>query len=232
MYIYTEDMFNPQFNYIPYGTIGFVRTNNNEIRMCKMVGATLKKNENNCGAYQLYYEWKVAGIKPHQFTFSTCELTIGTIYRSEIGAQQGGASADRMKCTSSIRIAEYLRNKYGMSKECFSLGGTWYKLFSIETYGVMTNHTIARKPTDFDIVVDENGISVSVPMLDGCVDGVRRYPTYDAAYKAMKPLKVYSLDDDDDEEDEPKPSKVVITIEIETTDIDKVKAFGKIITNK
>lgn len=234
-YIHTEDMFRPKMNYIPFETIGYVKTTNNEVRQCKCLGGHLKPIEVGKTDYSIQYEWKVAGYKEHFFTFSSCCLSIGHIYKDEVSAQRGtadvkyGNQKGEMTCFCTFPIFNYLIQKYGMDVKCFKLEGTWSNRFHIETYTSNQNHTTCLRHTDFDVVIDENGIDAIVPMLEGAVDGIRRYPTAEKAYASMKPLKTYSLDDDEDDDVPTTPTKIKVTIEVEIDNIDNVKKYATIL---
>ena len=95
MFIRTENAFQPQISYIPFGTIGYVKTIHNNIRQCKCVGGRTKPVEEGKDRYAIQYEWKVAGYKEHFFTFSCCCLPIGHIYKDEVSAQRGTANTER-----------------------------------------------------------------------------------------------------------------------------------------
>ena len=236
MYIFTQNIFRPEMTYIPFGTIGYVKTTNNEVRQCKCLGGKSKRIKEDGEVHEIEYEWKVAGYKEHFFTFSSCCLSIGHIYVDEVSAQRGSADTKygnqkgEMTFTNSgcvFHIFNYLIEKYGMSTDCFKLSGTWHNLFHIETYAKFKDHTTKRKATDFEVVVDENGIDCRVPMLDGEVNGIHRYPTAEKAYASMKPLKTYTLDDDDVVA--PTPTKIKVTIEVEVDNIDNVKKYATIL---
>lgn len=235
MYIQTENMFRPQFNYIPFGTIGYVKTIHNEVRQCKCLGGRTKCVKEGEDRYSIQYEWKVAGYKEHFFTFSSCRLPIGRIYKDEVSAQRGTADIKyssqmgEMTFTETFPIFNYLIEKYGMDVKCFHLFGTFDNMLGIKTYAKLKNNTTQLRSTDFEVIVDENGIDCRIPMLDGEVDGIRRYPTTEKAYAAMKPLKVYLLDDDDDDDVMPTPTKIKVTIEVEIDNIDNVKKYATIL---
>lgn len=218
------------FEYLACGTIGWLKTINNEVRQCKCVGAKLVQDKDDYA--HLEYEWKVAGIKEHLFgTFNT--LDYGRIFLTEYDAQHGsvdGYCANKkgiMTPNRKISFHQYLMRKYGLTKDCFEFHGVWYDFVSLSTYGVMKDHTIRLLDTDFDIIVNESGVDIIVPLLDGGVNGKRRYPTKEKAYSSMKPLRSFSLDDDDDVPQ--TPQKVKITIEIECGKINKLKELGAII---
>ena len=235
MYIKTENRFQPEFNYIPFGTIGYVKTIHNNVRQCKCLGGRTKPVEEGKDRYAIEYEWKVAGYKEHFFTFSPCCLTIGRIYRDEVSAQRGaadtkyGSNKGEMTADYTFPIFNYLIKKYGMDVKCFNVIGTFDDFLQIKTYGKLLNNTTKLLLTDFEVIVDENGIDCCIPMLDGVVDGVRRFPTAEKAYDAMKPLDVYLLDDDEDDDDIPTPTKIKVTIEVEIDNIDNVKKYATIL---
>lgn len=235
MYIRINNAFRPQISYIPFGTIGYVKTIHNNIRQCKCVGGRTKPVEEGKDCYAIQYEWKVAGYKEHFFTFSCCCLPIGHIYKDEVSAQRGTADTERdsqkgeMTPADTFPIFNYLINKYGMSVDCFKSTGTWNNYFHIETYARFKDNTTGRRATDFEVIVDENGIDCRIPMLEGMVDGVRRYPTAEKAYAAMKPLDIYLLDDEEDEDDAPMPAKIKVTIEVEIDNIENVKKYATIL---
>lgn len=238
MYIHTANMFRPEMKYIPFGTIGYVKTTNNEVRQCKCLGGKTMLMKEGASLHSIQYEWKVAGYKDHFFTFSPCCLSIGHIYMDEVSAQRGSADTEYgnqigemslSKKGLTFPIFDYLIKKYGMDVKCFNTMGTWNDCFHIETYSSNKDHTTSLRGTDFEVVVDENGIDCRVPMLDGVVNGIRRYPTAEKAYASMKPLKTYSLDDDEDDDVVPTPTKIKVTIEVEINNLDNVKKYATIL---
>lgn len=235
MYIRIESMFRPEMRYIPFGTIGYVKTTNNEVRQCKCLGGKTMPMKDGESMHDIRYEWKVAGYKEHFFTFSSCCLSIGHIYMDEVSAQRGtadtkyGNQKGQMTFTRTFPIVACLIEKYGMDVNCFKTTGTWNDCFHIETYSSNKDHTTSLRRTDFEVVVDENGIDCRVPMLDGVVDGIHRYPTAEKAYASMKPLKTYSLDDDEDDDVVPTPTKIKVTIEVEINNLDNVKKYATIL---
>lgn len=235
MYIHTENIIQPEMRYIPFGTIGYVKTTNNEVRQCKCLGGKTMPMKEDENLHSIQYEWKVAGYKEHFFTFSSCNLSIGRIYMDEVSAQRGtaetryGSQKGEMTFSRTFPIFKYLINKYGMSVDCFKTMGTWNNCFYIETYAKFKDNTTGRRATDFEVIVDENGIDCRVPMLDGEVNGIHRYPTAEKAYASMKPLKTYSLDDDEDDDVLPKVTKVKVTIEVEIENLDNVKKYATIL---
>lgn len=235
MYIKTENMFRPQFNYISFGTIGYVKTIHNEVRQCKCLGGRTMPMKEGADQHSIQYEWKVAGYKEHFFTFSSCCLPIGHIYKDEVSAQRGSADTEygsqkgEMVFDNTFPIFNYLINKYDMDVKCFDMMGTFGNLLEIKTYAKLKNNTTRLRSTDFEVIVDENGIDCRIPMLDGEVDGIHRYPTAEKAYDAMKPLKTYLLDDDEDDDVIPTPTKIKVTIEVEIDNIDNVKKYATIL---
>lgn len=230
MYIQTENMLRPEMKYIPFGTIGYVKTTNNEVRQCKCLGGkTIPKGGGSLHSIQ--YEWKVAGYSEHFFTFSCSYISLGRIYIDEVSAQRGLSSEfcptqkGEMTFTNTFPIFKYLINKYGMSVDCFKNSGTFGTCFQIETYANVTNNTTELRATDFEVIVDENGIDCRIPMLDGEVKGVRRFPTAEDAYAAMKPLKTYLLDDDV----APIATKMKFIIEVDIDNIENIKKYATIL---
>lgn len=235
MYIYIENMLNPKIKFVRFGTIGYVKTTDNEVRQCKCLGGKTMPTKEGGSVHSIQYEWKVAGYKEHFFTFSPSRISIGRIYIDEVSAQRGGASENcptqkgEMTAIATFPIFNYLINKYGMSVDCFKCTGTWYNCFHIETYAKFKDNTTGLRATDFEVIIDENGIDCRVPMLDGAVNGIRRFPTAEDAYAAMKPLKTYSLDDDEDDDVKPTTTKIKVTIEVEIDNIDNVKKYATIL---
>lgn len=218
-------------SYLSYGTIGWVKTKDNEVRQCKCLGAKWVKKEDPKYGFAKY-EWKVAGMKEHQFG-SASRLPIGIIYTNEQDAQRGGADGaikiGEMKHNNNVSVHNFLMRKYGLAKDCFYMGGTWSNFLTLRTYSSNKDHTTSLRDTEFEIVVDKDGLDIIIPMLEGAVNGVRRYPTAEKAYASMKPLKVYSLDDDEDEDEPQAPKKVKVTIEVECDNMGKIKELATII---
>lgn len=220
-------------SYIAYGTIGYVKTTDNEVRQCKCI-ATRWIDNKNTNFLKRQFEWKVAGYKEHFFTFSTYRLSIGNIYLTEEFAQRGTADKygvcenKRMNTNRNVSVHGYLMEKYGMTKDCFDVDGIFDNILLIKTYATMEDGTIKLLPSDIEIVADKDGFRIGIPMLDGSVNGIHRYPTFEKACAASKPLKVYFLDDD-----EPTtPKKMKITIEIECDKVGKIKELATIIDIK
>lgn len=234
MFISAENMFKPYIKYIPYGTIGYVKTINNDVRQCKCLGGKSKLKREDIGEHVIEYEWKVAGYKEHFFTFCPSRLEIGIIYVDEMSAQRGSADINGASKIGELvkndvfPIFHHLINKYGMSVDCFRLSGTWNQCFSVSTYAKFKNNTTGLVSTDFQVIIDKSGIDCVIPMLDGSVNGIHRYPTAEKAYAAMKPLPVYNLDDEDDEPQN-IVTKVKVTIEIEQCKLDKIKEIATIL---
>lgn len=202
-------------SYVAYGTIGYLKMDK-EIRQCKCVGAKWIDGHPR-------YEWKVAGIKEHQFG-SACILECGIIYKTEVGAQRG---KDEMTDNREVSVQEYMMRKYGLGRECFRR--TSISSLTIVTYTLLTNHTIEKWTTEFEIEVTKDGIDMTIPFLEGAVNGMaKRYATAEEAYKAQQPLKVYSLDDEDDE-GASVARKIKITIEIDESDVEQIKQFAVIL---
>lgn len=215
--------------YLAWGTIGWLKTRDNEIRQCKCVGAKLKRDKCSwCSSLQ--YEWKVAGIKEHQYGTENT-LSNGTIYTTEQYAQCGasnGVIGDGIMTTNRVfSLHEYLIRQYGLTTDCFKLEFGWNNTFTLRTYGIMKDHTIRLLDTDFDIIINNKGIDVVVPFLDN----MRRYPTAEKAFSSMKPLKVYSLDDEDNDVTQPH-KKIKVTIEIESHNLSKLKEIGVIVEKR
>lgn len=239
MYIHTKGFFKPELAYVPFGTIGYVKTTDNEIRQCKCLGAKWVEGNEKIGNIPLYpqYEWKVAGIREHQFSKSVpSRLPHGIIYTTEEYAQRG-SSATSYACaqkgelnpTAVFPIFNYLINKYGLKANNFKVFGSTYECLEIKTYTKNKDHTTSLRETDFEVFIDENGIDCRIPMLEGPVNGIRRYATAEKAYASMKPLKVYSLDDDEDDDILPTISRVKMTIEVEIEDIESIKKYATIL---
>lgn len=235
MYIHVENSRRPEIKFVPFGTIGYVKTIDNEVRQCKCLGGKTIPTKEVETCYAIQYEWKVAGYKEHFFTFSPSRISIGRIYVDEVSAQRGCASEygptqnGEMTATTKFPIFNYLINKYGMSVNCFKVTGTWNNCFHIETYAKFDDNTTGLRETDFEVIIDENGIDCCIPMLEGNVNGIQRFPTEEDAYAAMKPLKVYLLDDEEDDDVEPTTTKIKVTIEVEIDNIDNVKKYATIL---
>lgn len=188
-------------DYVRYGTIGWLKTTNNEIRQCKCMGAIWETNKG--GYLKPTYEWKVAGITEHQFG-GHCNLEIGTIYQTEKYAQHGYSSyhscaGGLLQYNGVLSVHGAMHKKYGIDiNKCIRMSGTWDNILSLQCYGISVNNAIALYPTAFNIKLDKEGIDVYIPMLDGCVDNKHRYPTYELAQAACKPLKTYLLEEDDE----------------------------------
>lgn len=223
-------------SYVVYGTIGYLKTKDNEIRQCKCLGAKWTSNDDCRSNGNPLYEWKVAGMQEHQFG-SVSRLDCGIIYKTEQDAQRGGSSGPtkngEMFPNRVVSVHEFLMRKYGLENDSFKFCGTWNDILYIETYTLMKDHTIQLCRTEFEIEVTKDGIDMTIPFLEGPVGGkAKRYATKEQAYKAQKPMKVYILDDDDDEEEEdkkPNETLVKITIEVESKNVEQIKKFATIV---
>lgn len=189
--------------YLSYGTTGWLKTKDNEVRQCKCVGAKWGTKENTTGCSNgsaAIYEWKVAGIKEHMHG-SMSRLPIGVIYTNVQDAQHGGTDEARkigeMESNSTISIKDFLTAKYGLEAGCFRMQGTWDNILSLKTYSANPDNTVSLLATDFEITLDGNGIDIAVPLLDEPADGQRRFATRKEAYESMTPLFVHTLDEDE-----------------------------------
>lgn len=227
MYIATKSFVK---DFIAYGTIGYLRTANNEVRQCVCLGGHSIPSLQQQGRHEMEYEWKVAGFNEHFTTRSVSRLSIGIIYDSESAAKRGTYRADvpaqigELKTNLKVNLYEILNSKYGLSRNCVKLGGTWDDLFSLHCYGVCTDNSVKTFSTDFEIFVIEDGVEIIVPHLDKNL----RYPTKEQAYNAMAPCKTYLLVDEYEKET-PTIKKITITIEVEETNLEEVKKYATIL---
>lgn len=239
-----DSLNNNVFLYVPYGTIGYVKTINNEVRQCMCLGG--KANPYYGFSEPLLvinYEWKVAGYEKHFFTNKPFLISIGAIYSDEQSAQNGSAVSSPYKNTiglyDEIDILGFLAGKYGISEDNISF--KWFsetnpdysvhviKALGLETYHINSDRTLEMKETDFEISVGKNGVECVVPMLEGEVNGERRFAMEGEAYESAKPLKTYLLGEGNGEVEKNFATKIKLTIEVEIGKIDDIREIATIL---
>lgn len=222
---------NGLWNIVKIGTIGWMKCMDNTIRQCKCVNVYFVKCDS---FYTTQYEWLIGGMGIRRGSCSRIEK-VGIIYQTEKDALIGygdtiyGHQDNEMFPNIKIDILYILKQKYGLSNYCIERQEFSDNLYHLRTYGVMQDNSIALRETDFFVTWSEKGvIDVVIPMLEGSVNGIRRYPTREIALQHVRQLKVYTLDDEI-ENDVAPITKVKVTIEVETTNLENIKKIAKIL---
>lgn len=226
-----------EIEYVKYGTMAYVRMAGHEVRACRCLGAKWERpaNANSWSRVAVpMYEWEVAGMDKHYFTTGS-RLEIGIIYDTAEHAAKGTPNIHvysmkpigELQPNAKFDLADLVASKYGMGSECFSkVDYPFHSEFGVSTYALYKDNTIALRKTDIDITIDENGVNVSIPMIDGRVDGIHRYPTYKAAQAAMQPCKVITFGG---ESKQPTASVIKVTLEVSADNVPIIKGLGHII---
>lgn len=222
---------NGLWNIVKIGTIGWMKCMDNTIRQCKCVNVYFVK----CGSfYTTQYEWQIGGMGVRRGSCSRIEK-VGIIYQTEKNALVGhGDTAychqdNEMFPNIKIDILYILKQKYGLSNYCIEREMFSDNHYHLRTFGVMQDNSVALRETDFFVTWSEKGvIDVVIPMLEGEVNGIRRYPTREIANQHVRKLKVYTLDDEIENDIAPI-TKVKVTIEVETTNLENIKKIAKIL---
>lgn len=224
--------------YIEYGTIGWLKTMNGEVRQCKCVGFKFVENFPYC---KIQYKWSIAGIAGKDSSVVGTESRIttgadefrGIIYSDFNSARFGRGlpnvipQENEMLPNAKFYVAADLVNRYHVVTDNIELKQDDYgnKYLNLFAYGINKDRSVTRYLTGFDIVMDKNGIRSCVPMLDGRVDGIHRYATKESAYAAIEPIKVYTFDEE--EPTDTDDDTLCITIKIKSCDLNKISDIAE-----
>ena len=215
------------------GTFGWVKCMDNTIRQCKCVNVYFDNHGVENMPCEVVYEWLVGGKGILKGTSSRIEK-FGIIYETKESAMTGlgnptwGYQQGEMSFNKTINILSILKQKYGLNNACLERD-TFTTNYTLRTYGIFNDNTINLLSTNFHVTWSEKGvIDVIVPMLEGGVKGIRRYPTREIALQHIHPLKVYTLDDEI-ENGTASITKVKLIIEVETTNLENIKKIAKIL---
>lgn len=219
--------------YVELGTLAWLKTENGEIRQCKCVGVKWVNSDNDTPHPQ--HEWKVAGLNGTIFS-DWLRPKNGVIYTTKEAARNGRGYNGAPKQIGEIdynthtSVVDFLCKKYGLTEKNFVVhNGQFYTTLWVKAYRILTDNSIDMCCVDFEADVTKNGFDIRIPMLDGVVNGYRRYATKEKAMQALKArTKVYSFDDEDESDTQAK-TKVKITIEVETENVEQIKKFATII---
>lgn len=182
-------------NYVPVGTVAYLKTKDSEVRQVKLVKVEwVKDGLPRC-------EWKVAGMKEHQIG-SWCALPIGMIYESEFKAQHGSAEKchhEGLLCaTAKFNLYEEFMKSHGkFDINRFDTRGTWSDILSISTIRMSNDGTMPIEyDTPFCVEIDSNGVHAWIPS----VINETRFLTKEAALASYKPKKTITFEDDEDDD--------------------------------
>lgn len=202
---------NLQFLYIEYGTKGFVKTLNGEIRECKCLGGTLKPQT---GWGVMEYMWKVAGVDEIQHGTKNT-IPLGVIYKSLEGATYGtcrgslaNSEPDTMDENGYMFPIPYLAQKYGIGSENVRFIGAHMNIIELKTFLVSRDSKVIEMNTDFNLSVTKDGVTIDIPS----VDNESTFVSSDDAWNSIKPSKVFYLDDDKGKEDVSSYTRLVVDI--------------------
>lgn len=214
--------------YVPIGTIGWLKTKNNEVRQAKLVKIVWDKNAK--GITTPICEWKIAGIDKHEFGIDWCTIPMGKIYDSEFHAQHGSAvnySNGYIRPTQTFDIKTKLTLKYGafdtdMLDFSASTISDYLSLVTIELKedGTLLNNY----RTPFCVMINEYGVRVSIPS----VDNGTAFLTLQKACAAYKPKKSITFEDAECEKKEQEET-ITLKVEINKKDLEKITKYVKAI---
>jgi len=180
-------------NYVPVGTIAWLKTKDAEVRQVKLV-RVVWGDVPRC-------EWKVAGLKEHQFG-SWCALPSGMIYGTEFDAQHGSAKKchhEGLLCaTAKFNLYEEFEKSHGkFDINRFNTHGTWNDILSISTIRMSNDGTMPIEyATPFCVEIDSNGIHAWIPS----VSNGTRFLTREAALASYKPKKTITFEDEEEDD--------------------------------
>lgn len=221
--------------YIKYGTIGWLKTTNGDVRQCRCVGTKWKIS--NSSIATPIYEWEVAGIDTHCIgtasrLFQNDNKVKGIIYTDFESAKLGKSyeslieQYNEMRANDEFYIVSDLVHRYGaeglvtLQQSCYG-----YHYIQLSTYGINKDKSVCLYDTDFEVLLDKNGIRTYVPLLEGKVDGKRRYASKKAAYAAIEPIKVYTFDEE--EPTKTDDDTLCVTIKIKSCDLNKISDIAE-----
>ena len=214
--------------YVPVGTIGWLKTKNNEVRQAKLVKIVWEKNAK--GMTTPICEWKIAGIDKHEFGIDWCTIPMGKIYDSEFHAQHGSAvdySNGYIQPTETFNIETKLTLKYGAfdrNRLNFS-SGVSSNFLGLVTIGLKEDGTLhANFSTPFCVMINEYGVRVSIPS----VDNGTAFLTLQKAYAAYKPKKSITFEDAECKKKEQEET-ITLKVEINKKDLEQIIKFAKVI---
>lgn len=189
-------MFSTLINFVPVGTIAYLKTKDSEVRQVKLIKVEwVKDGFPRC-------EWKVAGIKEHQFG-SWCALPNGMIYSTEFDAQHGSAENchhEGLLCaTAKFNLYEEFEKSHGkFDINRFDTHGTWNDILSISTIKMKKDGTMPIEyKTPFCVEIDSDGVHAWIPS----VSNGTRFLTKEAAIASYKPKKTITFEDEDDDDE-------------------------------
>ena len=229
-YIKTKGGFNGStlVEYVPIGTIGWLKTKNNEVRQAKLVKIVWEKNAK--GMTTPICEWKIAGIDKHEFGIDWCTIPMGKIYDSEFNAQHGSAvdySNGYIRPTQTFDIETKLTLKYGaFDRNRLNFSGTASSSFlGLVTIGLKEDGTMPFcYDTQFCVMINEYGVRVSIPS----VDNGTAFLSLQKAYAAYKPKKSITFEDAECEKKEQEET-ITLKVEINKKDLEQIIKFAKVI---
>ena len=182
-------------DYVPVGTIAYLKTKDSEVRQVKLIKVEWVKDDfPRC-------EWKVAGMKENQFG-SWCALPNGMIYESEFKAQHGSAEKchhEGLLCTTAkFNLYTELEKSHGeFDINRFDTHGTWNDILSISTIRMNNDGTMPIEyKTPFCVEIDSNGVHAWIPS----VSNGTRFLTKEAALASYKPKKTITFEDEEDDD--------------------------------
>lgn len=183
-------------NYVPVGTVAYLKTKDSEVRQVKLIKVEwVKDGFPRC-------EWKVAGIKEHQFG-SWCALPNGMIYSTEFDAQHGSAENchhEGLLCaTAKFNLYEEFEKSHGKFHiNRFDTHGTWNDILSISTIGMSDDGTMPIEyKTPFCVEIDSNGVHAWIPSV---INGTR-FLSKEAALASYKPKKTITFEDEEKDDE-------------------------------
>lgn len=230
---------------IPFGTIGWLKTSNNEVRQCKCVGAKWRTQSSMTPSAPIF-EWKVAGIKEHVFS-ACCEVKksvsytnnevitnplTGKIYTTREYANNGSLSSKsegQMVKTLYVNLIDILKAEYNLDDALIvtNVYDHIRESVGVKGYRINPDNSISIASLNYlemEIVMDKNGIHIIIPdFLNGKV-----FTTIEQAKANQRMLPTYTFDDDEDGCDCDEEN-VKLTIEVDKKTLEQVKKVLEIL---
>jgi hypothetical protein len=219
--------------YVSIGTIGWLKTNTNEVRQCRLERVTFKDR------HVPILEWKVGGMKDNLFGYNWNTIEgLGVIYNTQYEAEHGSSNESfnysKFAPNDTFNVRTILTKRYGnFSNEMLYDNGfcCWDCNLAIHTITMEKNGTLLLQyNTPFKVVIDKNGVNITIPS----VDRGEAFLTNKAALATYKPLPIYTLDDEDEAKTFTIKAEAVFsrTIEVKADSYEEAVEIAKKILRK
>lgn len=195
--IKTTQKENTIVKYVRVGTIGWLKTINNEVRQCRLERVSFKDR------HVPILEWKVASVKDTLIgndwnTINGVGVIYNTKYEAEHGSSNVRCNSSKFTTNDTFDVRKSLIERYGdFSRDMLYDNGycCWDCSLAIHTIKMKDDGTMVLDyNTPFNVVIDKNGVNITIPS----VDKGERFLTQKAALATYKPLPIYTLDDEEE----------------------------------